>query len=88
MLIPAVSFGPKRIGENKKIFWLHKFRSMKMNTPDIPTHLLDNPGTVHNQSGSCSSSVQCRRVAADFMTYSLGECRLSVRVRHFGTRTI
>ena len=38
-----VFFKQKRIGKNKKIFWLHKFRSMKMNTPDIPTHLLDNP---------------------------------------------
>ena len=39
----AVIFKQKRIGKNKKTFWLHKFRSMKMNTPDIPTHLLDNP---------------------------------------------
>lgn len=38
-----VFFKQKRIGKNKKIFWLHKFRSMKVNTPDIPTHLLDNP---------------------------------------------
>lgn len=38
-----VFFKQKRIGKNKKIFWLHKFRSMKMNAPDIPTHLLDNP---------------------------------------------
>ena len=38
-----VFFKQKRIGKNKKIFWLYKFRSMKMNTPDIPTHLLDNP---------------------------------------------
>ena len=38
-----VIFKQKRIGKNKKIFWLHKFRSMKMNTPDIPTHMLDNP---------------------------------------------
>lgn len=38
-----VFFKQKRIGKNKKIFWLNKFRSMKMNTPDIPTHLLDNP---------------------------------------------
>ena len=38
-----VFFKQKRIGKNKKIFWLHKFRSMKMNTPDVPTHLLDNP---------------------------------------------
>ena len=38
-----VLFKQKRIGKNKKAFWLHKFRSMKMNTPDIPTHLLSNP---------------------------------------------
>lgn len=38
-----VFFKQRRIGKNKKIFWLHKFRSMKMNTPDVPTHLLDNP---------------------------------------------
>ncbi len=38
-----IIFKQKRIGKNKSTFWLHKFRSMKMNTPDIPTHLLDNP---------------------------------------------
>ena len=38
-----VIFRQKRMGKGKKLFWLHKFRSMKMNTPDIPTHLLENP---------------------------------------------
>ncbi len=38
-----VFFKQKRIGKNKKIFWLHKFRTMKVKTPDIPTHLLKNP---------------------------------------------
>ena len=39
-----VLFTQKRMGQNKKYFKLHKFRSMKMNTPhDVPTHMLDNP---------------------------------------------
>lgn len=39
---PAI-FKQERIGINKSRFWLYKFRSMKVNTPDIPTHLLENP---------------------------------------------
>lgn len=39
-----VLFTQKRMGQNKKYFKLHKFRSMKMSTPhDVPTHMLDNP---------------------------------------------
>lgn len=39
-----VLFTQKRVGQNKKYFKLHKFRSMKMCTPhDVPTHMLDNP---------------------------------------------
>ena len=39
-----VLFTQKRIGQNKEYFKLHKFRSMKMETPrDVPTHMLDNP---------------------------------------------
>lgn len=39
-----VLFIQKRMGENKKYFKLHKFRSMKMSTPhDVPTHMLENP---------------------------------------------
>lgn len=39
-----VVFIQKRVGKNKKYFYLHKFRSMKMATPhDVPTHMLDNP---------------------------------------------
>ena len=39
-----VLFTQKRVGENKRYFKLHKFRSMKMCTPhDKPTHMLENP---------------------------------------------
>lgn len=39
-----VLFTQKRMGEDKKYFKLHKFRSMKMSTPhDVPTHMLENP---------------------------------------------
>ncbi len=39
---PAL-FTQRRVGKGKKYFKLYKFRSMKINTPDIPTHLLANP---------------------------------------------
>lgn len=39
-----VFFTQTRVGKNKKFFALHKFRSMRMDTPhDIPTHQLENP---------------------------------------------
>lgn len=37
-------FLQKRVGKNKKIFGLLKFKSMKKDAPhDIPTHLMENP---------------------------------------------
>lgn len=40
----AVIFTQKRIGQDKRYFKLHKFRSMKVSTPhDVPTHMLENP---------------------------------------------
>lgn len=40
---PAL-FTQKRVGLNKTYFKLHKFRSMRMDTPhDIPTHLMEDP---------------------------------------------
>lgn len=45
-------FVQKRFGANKTFFKLHKFRSMKVNTPDIPTHLLENPEQYLIKGGS------------------------------------
>lgn len=39
-----VFFTQKRVGKDGKFFWIHKFRTMKMDTPhDIPTHKLSDP---------------------------------------------
>ena len=38
-----VFFSQKRVGLHKRYFQLYKFRSMKVNTPDVPTHLLEHP---------------------------------------------
>lgn len=46
-----VLFKQKRVGKNKQIFWLHKFRSMKTKTPDVPTHMLTNPEQYITQVG-------------------------------------
>ena len=36
-----IFFRQKRIGVNNTEFFVYKFRTMKKNTPDIPTHLID-----------------------------------------------
>lgn len=47
-----VLFTQKRVGQGKKLFKLHKFRSMKMSTPhDTPTHLLENPESYITRVG-------------------------------------
>lgn len=47
-----VFFKQKRIGIHKTYFNLYKFRSMKVNTPDIPTHLLKNPEQYISKVGA------------------------------------
>ena len=48
---PAI-FRQKRVGKDKELFWLYKFRSMKVDTPDIPTHLLEDPQRYISKVGN------------------------------------
>jgi O-antigen biosynthesis protein WbqP len=46
--VKATSKGPglhwsKRIGQNNKLFLMPKFRSMRIDTPQVATHLMENP---------------------------------------------
>jgi len=38
-----IFFSQKRVGINYTFFQIYKFRSMKKNTPNVATHLLENP---------------------------------------------
>ena len=40
-----VFFKQKRVGINYTFFYIYKFRSMKKNTPNVATHLLENPAS-------------------------------------------
>jgi O-antigen biosynthesis protein WbqP len=47
-----VFFVQKRVGINYTFFNLYKFRSMKKNTPNVATHLLENPDQYLLKIGS------------------------------------
>ena len=40
-----IFFKQKRVGINYTFFHIYKFRSMKKNTPNVATHLLENPAS-------------------------------------------
>lgn len=47
-----VLFKQKRIGKDKKEFFIYKFRTMRTDTPkDMPTHLFNNPELFITKSG-------------------------------------
>ena len=46
-----VLFKQKRIGVNNSFFYIYKFRTMKNNLPDIPTHQVKNPESLYIKSG-------------------------------------
>jgi len=47
-----VFFKQKRVGKNKKHFYILKFRTMRVDTPrDMPTHLLENPDAYITKVG-------------------------------------
>ena len=42
----------KRVGRNNKLFLMPKFRSMRIDTPQLPTHLLSDPAIYLTPIGS------------------------------------
>ena len=57
VLVKATSKGPMlhwsdRIGQNNRVFRMPKFRSMRIDTPQLPTHLLSDPQIYLTPIGS------------------------------------
>ena len=57
VLVKLTSKGPAlywsdRVGKNNAIFSMPKFRSMKMDTPAVATHLLQDPKSVLTSTGA------------------------------------
>lgn len=57
LLVAITSTGPilyssQRVGKNNRLFWMPKFRTMRVNTPTLATHLLENPAQWLTPIGS------------------------------------
>ena len=46
-----IIFWSERIGKDNIIFKMPKYRTMKVNTPDVATHLLDDPESYYTSIG-------------------------------------
>ena len=46
-----IFFKQKRVGKDYTFFEIYKFRTMKKNTPNVATHLLENPKQYLLKSG-------------------------------------
>ena len=46
-----ILFKQKRVGLHNKLFWIYKFRTMKKDTPDIPTHLVNDGASLYTFLG-------------------------------------
>lgn len=47
-----VLFRQQRVGQDRNLFWIFKFRTMKKGTPNVAKHLLQDPKVFHLRCGS------------------------------------
>lgn len=76
-----VLFKQKRVGKDKEIFEIWKFRTMKIDAPrDMPTHLLNNPETFITRTGKLF-----RKLSIDELP-QLYQCLLTNKLSLVGPR--
>lgn len=70
-----VLFKQKRVGKDKKLFEIYKFRTMRTDTPsDMPTHMLKDPDQFITKTGKF---LRKRRITPNIQHF----CRKDVNYR-------